>query len=282
MTQAPLVLIGSRGMLGRAFFTEFTRRGRAFTPLNREQIDLRTPDLIPLAIPSRTRIVVSCAAWTNVDGAEANEAEATQCNGSGVAALAHHCREIGALLVNFGTDYVFSGVSDRPYRPGDKRSPLNAYGRSKAAGEAALEKSGAAYLHIRTSWLYAPWGANFVRTIHKAAREKPVLRVVNDQRGRPTSAEHLARATMSLIEHEATGTFHVTDGGECTWFEFAAEVVRLGGGTARVEPCTSEEYPRPAKRPAYSVLDLSATEGLLGPMPHWKDNLADVMTRIET
>jgi dTDP-4-dehydrorhamnose reductase len=281
MTQAPLVLIGARGMLGRAFFTELLARGRAFTPLNREQLDLRQPEMIPLTIPARTRLVINCAAWTNVDGAESQEKEATLCNGEAVGALAHHCREIGAKLVNFGTDYVFDGKASRPYRTDESRRPLNAYGRSKAAGEAALEASGADYLHIRTSWLYAPWGTNFVRTIHKAGRERPVLRVVNDQRGRPTSAEHLARTTLALLERDASGIFHVTDGGECTWFEFACEIVKLGGGTATVEPCTSDEYPRPAKRPAYSVLDISGTEALLGPMPHWKDNLADVMGRIE-
>jgi dTDP-4-dehydrorhamnose reductase len=108
-----------------------------------------------------------------------------------------------------------------------------------------------------------------------------VLKVVNDQRGRPTSAEHLARTTLALLEEDAAGIFHVTDGGECTWFEFAQEVVRLGKAPARVEPCTSAEFPRPAKRPAYSVLDLSRTEELLGPMPSWKKNLADVMKRLE-
>ena len=188
---------------------------------------------------------------------------------------------MGALLVNFGTDYVFAGNAERPYRTGEKRAPINAYGRSKAAGEAALERSGASVLHIRTSWLYAPWGTNFVRTIHKASHEKPLLRVVNDQRGRPTSAEHLARTTMKLLDTSAEGVFHATDGGECTWFEFAQEIVRLGKGTATVESCTTAHFPRPAKRPAYSVLDISQTERLIGPMSDWKHNLADVIKRVE-
>jgi dTDP-4-dehydrorhamnose reductase len=284
MPDAPIVLIGSRGMLGRAFFNELTRRRREFMPLNREQLNLADTDTIPLTIPARTKLVINCAAWTNVDGAEADEAAATRCNGAAVGALAHHCAEIGATLVNFGTDYVFrgdAGGSARPYRTTDKRAPINAYGRSKAAGEQALLQSGADYLHIRTSWLYAPWGTNFVRTIAKAAREKPTLKVVSDQRGRPTSAEHLAAASLALLEKDARGIHHITDGGECTWYDFATEIVRLTSAPARVEPCTSAEFPRPAPRPAYSVLDTSQTESLLGPMPHWTVNLADVIRRLE-
>jgi dTDP-4-dehydrorhamnose reductase len=129
--------------------------------------------------------------------------------------------------------------------------------------------------------LYAPWAANFVRTIYKAAGDRPVLRVVDDQRGRPTSAEHLARTTLALVEKNARGILHVTDGGECTWFEFASEIVRLGKRDCRVEPCTTAEFPRPAKRPAYSVLDLAPTEALVGPMPSWQENLASVMARLE-
>jgi dTDP-4-dehydrorhamnose reductase len=281
LRNAPLVLIGSRGMLGRAFFQEFAQRGRPFTPLNREQLDLSKPDDIALALPPRTRIVINCAAWTNVDGAEKNEAAATRVNAEGLKALAQACEEMGALLVNYGTDYVFSGDVTQPYTTNEKRRPINAYGRSKAAGEAALVQSGCDFLHIRTSWLYAPWGANFVRTINKAAHEKPVLKVVNDQRGRPTSAEHLARTTLALLDEGAAGIYHATDGGECTWFEFAQEIVRLANAPATVEPCTSAEFPRPAKRPAYSVLDLTETEELVGPLPHWEANLADVMKRLE-
>lgn len=281
MSTAPLVLLGARGMLGRAFFNEFARRGRPFTPLNREQLDLSKPEDIALALPPRTRIVINCAAWTNVDGAEKDEAAATKVNAEGLAALAHTCAEMGALLVNYGTDYVFRGDADTPYPTTEKRRPINAYGRSKAAGEASLLQSGCDYLHIRTSWLYAPWGTNFVRTISKAAHERPLLKVVNDQRGRPTSAEHLARTTLALLEEDAAGIFHVTDGGECTWFDFAQEIVRIVNAPAKVEPCTSAEFPRPAKRPAYSVLDISETEDIVGPMPHWKKNLADVMKRLE-
>ncbi len=282
-----VLLIGGTGMLGRAMQHELRTRGVRFEAPTRAAIDLSRADHIERTIgEGEFALVLNCAAWTDVDGAEAHEAQATAINGAAVAHLARACRQSGAFLVNYGTDYVFDGKGIAPYRADQSRNPINAYGRSKAAGEAALERSECPHLQIRTSWLYAPWGKNFVRTIAKAGREKPMLKVVNDQRGRPTSSEHLARATLDLLDEGASGTLAITDGPSndngCTWFDFAAEIVRLTGGSARVEPCTSAEYPRPAARPAYSVLDLAPTEGLIGPRPHWKDTLADVCRRLET
>jgi dTDP-4-dehydrorhamnose reductase len=272
---AQTVLIGADGMLGRAFREELTRRGAGFTPLALPQLDLTKPETLERGITPAARLVINCAAWTNVDLAEAEEAAATAVNGYGVESLARHCRAVGAMLVTYSTDYVFDGRAKGPYRTDQARAPLNAYGRSKAVGEELLERSGARYLNIRTSWLYAPWGVNFVRTIARLLREKPSIKVVDDQRGRPTSAEHLARTTLALIDKGASV------GGECTWCEFAREIGRLTGAPGKVEPCTSAEFPRPAKRPAYSVLDLSRTEALLGPMPDWKVNLAQVTGRLE-
>jgi dTDP-4-dehydrorhamnose reductase len=280
---AEVLLIGATGMLGRAMAAELRRRGRTFDAPTRAELDLSDPEQLARGVRGRPlpALIINCAAWTDVDGAEKHEAEATRVNGEAVKRLAKIASE-GSRLVTFSTDYVFSGESFAPYPSDAPRSPLNAYGRSKAAGEEALECfAGEGWLNIRTSWLYAPWGKNFVRTIHALTREKPVLKVVNDQRGRPTSAEHLARATLDLVEHGAAGHVHVTDGGECTWFDFAREIGRLGGGTARIEACSSAEFPRPAKRPAYSVLDLSETERLIGPMPEWKANLAGVVGRLE-
>ncbi len=278
----PVLLISARGMLGRAFEAELRRRSTPFTVANRESVDLSRPESIKLAGNSNTEIVINCAAWTDVDGAEANEAAAKVVNGEGVRMLAERCAKIGARLITFGTDYVFSGKSISPYGTDQARDPVNAYGRSKAAGEVVLEASACDWLNIRTSWLYAPWGKNFVLTIRKLLFEKPSIKVVNDQRGRPTSAEHLARTTMALLDRGASGHWHATDGGECSWFEFAQEIGRLAGAPGRVEPCASAEFPRPAKRPAYSVLDISKTEALVGAMPRWQDNLADVMSRLVT
>lgn len=281
------LLISPDGMLGRAFAEALGAAGQGgFEGVLYPDLDLTKEETIARAVrPGITR-VINCAAYTDVDGAEANEPLATAINGTGVGALARRCREVGAALVHFGTDYVFDGASSRPYPISAPLAPQGAYGRSKALGETLIRESGAEHLYVRTSWLYAPWAKNFVRTIASLARTKDQLRVVDDQRGRPTSAEHLVRGTLALFERGMRGTWHVTDGGECTWFGLAREIVRLTAaqhpGTACVvEPCTTAEFPRPAPRPAYSVLDLSETESVLGPMPDWRMNLADVMSRLE-
>ena len=269
-------MISPDGMLGRAL----EERLPGVASVRFPDLDLERPETIDRWIPAGTEIVLNCAAYTDVDGAEKDEARASAVNGTGVGALAARCREVGATLVHFGTDYVFDGRGSRPYPVDAPLAPSGAYGRSKALGERLLAESGAEHLLVRTSWLYAPWGKNFVRTIAAAADQKDSLRVVDDQRGRPTSAEHLAGATLALLERRARGTFHVSDGGECSWFDFATEIVRLRRARCTVHPCTTAEFPRPAPRPAYSVLDLSATEALLGPMPPWQDRLAGVVGRL--
>ncbi len=287
----PILIVGAGGMLGRAFRELLTARGVGFRSADVGEIDIGDLGSVQdqVRVGGGVGTVINCAAWTDVDAAETHEAEALRVNGTGVANLARACRESGSTLVHFSTDYVFDGAATTPYTVDHPRDPIGAYGRTKAAGESAIEESvrqGLSALLIRTSWLYAPWGKNFVRTIAAAARSKPVLRVVNDQRGRPTSAEHLARSTMALLDKGVRGVRHVTDAGECTWFEFAREIARRAntmpaGPTCRVDPCTTIEYPRPAKRPAYSVLDLSLTERDLGPAPAWTANLADVLARLE-
>jgi dTDP-4-dehydrorhamnose reductase len=284
-----VLLIGATGMLGRAFREELTRHEIAFIAAGRDRVDLLTggsgqvgASIDSLLAQHACDTLINCAAWTDVDGAETQEAAATRVNGDAVREMAQSCARRNALFVNFGTDYVFSGVASAPYTVAQRREPLNAYGRSKAAGETALEQLDTKHwLHIRTSWLYAPWGKNFVRTIRSLLLNKPSIKVVNDQRGRPTSSEHLARTTLGMLTKGSRGTQHATDGGECTWFEFAQEIGRLAGAKGEVLPCTSDEFPRPAKRPAYSVLDISHTEKLVGPMTPWRTALADVMGRLE-
>lgn len=276
-----VLVLGASGMLGRAFSTLLEARGIPFEALDRRRADLGDEAAIAKAIDGRFEVVVNCAAWTDVDGAETREAEATEVNGLAVGRLAARCREVGAQLVHFGTDYVFDGHGSRPYRIDAPLAPINAYGRSKAEGEVRLRDSGAKHLLVRTSWVYAPWGKNFVRTMATLCRERDVLRVVNDQRGRPTSAEHLARTTLALLEKGATGTLHVTDGGECTWYELARFIVAEVRPACRVEPCTTAEFPRPAVRPSYSVLDLEPVEAILGPMPDYRGLVLDVLNRLE-
>lgn len=276
------LIIGAKGMLGRALRELFDSRGEAHVDLDVAELDITDRAAVERSFAElKPGLVLNCAAYTQVDVAEEQEALATRINGDGVRNLSEACKQHGALLVHYSTDYVFPGDAASPYRVDEPLSPIGAYGRSKAAGEQAIRDVGCEHLILRTSWLYAPWAPNFVRTIHKASGERPALKVVADQRGRPTSAEHLARTTLALVEKAARGTLHVTDGGECTWFEFASEIVRLSGHACTVSPCTTDEFPRPAKRPAYSVLDLAPTEALLGPMPSWQENLADVARRLE-
>ncbi len=277
-----ILLVGGGGMLGRAFREFLAHLALPFDAPPRAELDLVRPATIAPAVAGNRKLVINCAAWTNVDGAETDEPGALALNATAVAELARCCKAANATLVHFSTDYVFSGISTSPYRTDQPRDPLNAYGRTKAAGEEALERSGVDHLTLRTSWLYAPWGSNFVRTIARAASQKPLLRVVNDQRGRPTSSEHLARSTLAMLNAGARGIHHATDSGDCTWFDFATRIVELRKASAKVEPCTTAEFPRPAVRPAYSVLDISRTESLIGPLTSWTDALESVVSRLET
>lgn len=275
-----VLIIGGGGMLGRAWRGLLASHGIRSETIGRDRLDLEDGDAIGALELSPYSHVVSCAAWTAVDEAEEHEPRAHAVNGAAVGALARRCADAGAAFVTYSTDYVFNGRTERPYRVDDRHDPVNAYGRSKAAGEALLREIDADWLCVRTSWVYAPWGRNFVRTIAEAAQRRPELRVVDDQRGRPTSAEGLARTTLALMRRGARGIWHATDGGECTWFGLAREIVRLTGADCRVEPCTSAEFPRPAARPACSVLDIGPTERSLGPMVPWELAVADVVRRM--
>lgn len=276
----PVILVGHDGMLGTAWRAELDRAGLEHDDRSFPAFDLTSAEHLD-ALPLREgTLVVNCSGWTDVDGAEANEAAATRLNGDAVGALAARCAARGCTLVHYSTDYVFAGDATAPYAPHELQRPLSAYGRSKAAGERRLWTAGPSSLLVRTSWLYAPWGNNFVRTIARLARSRPSLSVVDDQRGRPTSAEHLAAATLRLVVAGTRGIVHVTDGGECTWFGFAQAIAAALAPGCEVQPCTTAEFPRPARRPPYSVLDVTRAEGVLGPMPSWRDNLGDVLARI--
>lgn len=274
-----LVLGGATGMLGRAVTEALARRGIEHDVVERDRLDLLRGETVATSIGPGARVVFNCTGWTNVDLAESQEDEATVINGSGVGKLAERCKQVGAVFIHYSTDYVFAGHASQPYAVDEPRAPLNAYGRSKAKGELLLEQSGAEHLLIRTSWVYAPWGKNFVRTILGAAQKRPSLRVVNDQRGRPSSAEQLAETSLRLLEAGGRGTFHATDAGQCTWFEFARSIVAQAGLACSVAPCSSSEYPSPAQRPSYSVLDLSRTEALVAPLVSWEESLARVIPR---
>ncbi len=274
-------IIGANGMLGRCWTELLAGRGVEHISTTIDDLDITDHAAVRNAVKPGTTWVVNCAAYTLVDDAEAHEELATDINGRAVGAMAEHCTAIGARLLHYSTDYVFDGHASTPYPVDHARSPVNAYGRSKALGEELLERSEAEHLLVRSSWLYAPWGQNFVLTMRRLAAEREALRVVNDQRGRPTDGRRLAEVSLELVERECRGTFHVTDGGECTWFDLAALVAAEVNPRCRVEPCTSEEFPRPAPRPAYSVLDLSATEKVVGPLIPWEARVRDVLEGLE-
>lgn len=266
-------------MVGRAWRQLFVDRNVPFECAQRPDFELTQPESYPRL--DRFRAVVNCAAWTDVDGAEANESEATLANADAVGWLAEQCARDGIVLVHYSTDFVFPGTATKPYAVDAAHGPVNAYGRGKAVGERRLWASGCPHLLIRTSWVYAPWGKNFVRTIARLARERSELAVVNDQRGRPTSAEQLASLSWALLEHGARGTFHATDSGECTWFDFASQIAARLNPDCEVSPCSSDAFPRPASRPAYSVLGLERTEDLIGNPEPWEAELDRVLERIE-
>ena len=285
-TDGLVLLLGGDGMLGTAWARLLQREGIGFDAPTIKEFDLASNAPAERLRSGDYAALVNCAAYTDVDGAEMHEAIATEINGHAVGRLAEACRDAGVPLVHYSTDYVFQGDATEPYPTDRSRRPLNAYGRSKAVGEELVEASGCQHLTIRTSWLYAPWGKNFVLTMRHLCRSKEELRVVDDQRGRPTSAEHLAETSLTLLRAGAPapgvdGIFHASDGGACTWHGLASAVNELAaGGRCKVHPCQTDEFPRPAVRPAYSVMDLSKTEAFTGPTPVWRERLADVLGRI--
>ncbi|TWE23925.1 dTDP-4-dehydrorhamnose reductase [Prauserella muralis] len=229
----------------------------------------------------RFPIVVNAAAYTAVDAAETDEYRAFAVNADGPRVLAAACSSRRVPLVHLSTDYVFAGDGDRPYEPDDPLGPRSAYGRTKAAGEDAVLGSGAQAWIVRTSWVYGEAGANFVKTMTRLEKERDTLSVVDDQRGTPTWSADLAAGLLQLAGRIADGAgparrvLHCTGGGETTWFAFARAIFsELGADPERVRPCTTEEFPRPAPRPAYSVLSSASwTEAGLTPLRPWREAL---------
>ncbi len=276
LSHQPILLIGATGMLGRAWQQCLQDQGLAFAAPSSKELDLTDPDAIERYLDPSVQTVINCAAYTAVDDAEKEQAQATALNGHAVGNLARRCKQINATLVHYSTDYVFDGQAQTPYPTDTPRQPINAYGQSKAVGEEQIQQAGCKHLIIRTSWLYAPWGNNFVRTIAKLAQERETLAVVNDQLGRPTSCQTLVEVTQQLLQKQAMGIYHVCDDGQCTWYEFAQEIVSLTAANCEVTPCSTDAFPRPATRPAYSVLNLTQTQNTVGPLTHWKQNLKAV------
>lgn len=303
-----VLVTGATGLLGSAVTRVLASRGHDVVAGVRrpgegtaERVELRALDVTDAAQVRRVleasapEAVVHCAGYTDVDGAEAHPHEAMGVNADGTRSVALAALQVGAPLLYPSTDYVFDGTSPEPYEPGDPRRPVNAYGRSKKAGEDALRAVGGRWMVVRTSWLYGPDGRDFVDAVLERARAGERLRVVDDQRGRPTWTGSLAPALVELLERAVaspdwlplppagkgapaglTGRIlHLADRGTATWFELARAALRIAGVEADVEPVSTEAWGAPAARPRNSVLDISAAEERLGrPMPEWTDSLA--------
>ncbi len=273
------LVTGAGGMLGTDLVAVLREHGRDVVPLDRARLDLRDSAAVRAAVRDiRPGVVVNCAAWTAVDDAETREEEARAVNGDAVGVLARECEAAGARLVQPSTDYVFDGRSREPYaEDAEPTEPVNAYGRTKLAGERMVtEILPADGYVVRAAWLYGAAGRNFVRTIIRLAAERETVDVVDDQRGQPTWAADLARRIVALVESGApAGIYHGTNSGSTTWCGLAREIFTLlGADPDRVRPVTSAEFPRPAARPADSVLAHGGwARAGLAPMRHWRDAL---------
>ena len=233
-----------------------------------------------------TDVCINCAAYTAVDKAEDEPELAEKINAYAPQVLAQSCLKHKALLIHVSTDYVFGGDADKPYRVEDDINPQSVYGKTKAEGERLIRESGCNHLIVRTAWLYSSTGKNFVKTMLMLGDSRPEINVVNDQKGCPTWATDLAQALLALMEHYGLEpvheTFHFTNEGPITWYEFATAIMELGGKQCKVNPIATEQYPTKAKRPAYSVLDLSKTKAVTGmSIPFWKDSLKQCIEELK-
>jgi dTDP-4-dehydrorhamnose reductase len=282
-----VLILGAGGQVGRAMVTRLGGEGGyEVTALSRGELDLTDESALRGVVDGRgLDAVVNAAAYTAVDKAESEAALAHAVNARAPAVLAGACADTGALFVHYSTDYVFDGENDHPWTEDDPVAPLNVYGRTKLEGEQgarALAPDHAVIL--RTSWVYAPEGRNFLNTMLRLAGERDELRVVDDQHGAPTSARAIAEATFALLERRRTGrweaadagVYHASCAGETTWCGFARRILQLAGvGGVRVTGIATAEFPTPARRPRYSVLDCSRLRECFGVrMPHWETALA--------
>ncbi len=275
-----IVITGAQGQLGTDL--QQVLQGHQLTLLDLPSFDLTQQDCDRVIVEAAPEVVIHAGAHTDVDGAERNPALALAVNAEGTERVAHAAARVGARLIYISTDYVFDGRGTRPYLETDPTNPVSAYGESKRAGEQRALAVCESTLVVRTAWLYGLHGRNFVKTMLQLASERPCLKVVADQRGCPTFAGDLAGMIEKLVTHPAQGVLHVTNAGDCTWHEFATEIVRLAGSCIPVEAITTADMPRPAKRPAYSVLSADRLHRLGFSMPSWQDALQRFMKALPT
>jgi dTDP-4-dehydrorhamnose reductase len=267
-----VTLFGSSGLLGKALTRQWS--GDALTARNSSDADIRDAKRVLEAVQqTQPEWIVLAAAYTDVDGCEGNPDLAFAVNRDGAANVAAAAKQVGARLLFLSSDYVFDGTKTTPYEIDDTRNPQSIYGRTKAEAEIKLQELLPDCCIARTSWLFGSGGKCFPDTILKLAASRPTLDVVNDQRGSPTYTVDLARAIIELCRKNASGIVHATNAGDCTWFEFAQEMVGSLGLAIEVRPVSSRQMARPAPRPAYSVLSPASVLDLGIKMPPWRDAL---------
>ncbi|MGS2806210.1 dTDP-4-dehydrorhamnose reductase [Nocardia sp. MW-W600-9] len=273
-----LIVTGARGLLGR----EILRLAPASSGYGRAELDITDRAAVD-AVLSPGAVLLNCAAYTAVDAAETDRDAAFAANATGPAVLAAACAAAGARLIHVSTDYVFPGTARTPYEPGDPTGPATVYGRSKLAGEQAVRELSPDAQVVRTAWVYSGVEGDFVATMRRLERERDTVTVVDDQLGSPTSAADLAAALLELSTRpDAPRVLHATNSGTATWFDLAVAVfTEVGADPARVLPCDSSAFPRPAPRPAYSVLSPAAWDAAgLTPLRPWRSALADALRRV--
>jgi dTDP-4-dehydrorhamnose reductase len=280
------LITGGSGQLGIALSQELTARGILFEAWSSKELNITQEHAVRNSISKLSpKVIINCAAWTDVDGAEKNEFLASKVNSLGAENIALAAKMCNSKLIQISTDYVFSGNSNGPWAVEAQVNPRSTYGRTKAEGESRVISAYPENTSIvRTAWLYSPWGKNFAKTMTNfALRSKGQVRVVNNQVGQPTSAIELAKLVVELSQSDSpSGIYHGTNAGQATWFEFAQMIFKfVGASTDRVIPALANEFPRPAERPAYSVLSHNSwAKTSVEPMRDWRIALSEVMPAI--
>lgn len=272
-----LLITGAVGMLGQDVCSAARERGHAVTAFGREQLDITDPAALAAAFArERPDAVINCAAWTDVDGAEAEEPVATAVNGAGAGHVAAAAAEVEAFVVHVSTDYVFDGTATEPYSENHPTAPASAYGRSKLTGELAVASATPeSHAIVRTAWVFGPHGGNFVATMLRLAATRDEVTVVDDQIGCPTYTGHLAAALVEVAERRLRGVLHVVGQGRCSWYDLAVATFERSRLDCRVQRGSSADLGRPAPRPAFSVL--GATRPDTPVLPPWEQGLDDYL-----
>lgn len=277
-----VLVTGANGQLGADVVRLFSQKEYEVFGLERSQLDITNDMMCNHVIDDiQPNVIIHCAAYTAVDNAETDQDNAYSVNAIGTRNIAIAAERVGAKVCYISTDYVFDGTSTIPYVEYDNTNPLTVYGKSKRAGEQLVQSLCSRWFIVRTSWVYGVNGNNFVKTMLKLGKERDSLQVVNDQWGSPTSTCDLAAFLEELVATEKYGVYHASNTGTCSWYEFAKAIFEVAQMPVKVEPCTTEQFPRPAPRPRYSVMEpLAIRVNGFSPIRHWREALSEFIHQL--